>query len=348
MTVYPPGAERRFRDGLALAVVLAALAYPLLLGLLYRAGRFLHAANGTAATAGAWVLTLVALGLVFAVAVLAFMTAWRLGRGEPAAVHRKARLLAHLAFAAPPIFTLIGVLTYMAGSSSGDYWIWGFGWAAAVIYLWRGGATRSTAGERAPAWLPPVHGAVAGGLVAGFLVLHFVNHLAGLWSAETHLAVMDVLRRWYRHPLVEPALVALMLFMVGSGLVLLRARLSRGGDFFGTLLTATAAFLLFFIPGHMNSVFIFQRAFMDGETDFWFAAGGQAGLLGDPWNVRLIPHYVLGVWGLITHAACGLRQVLIEHGVAVRITDRMTAAISVAGALAATAMVLGLCRVHLA
>ena len=37
--------------------------------------------------------------------------------------------------------------------------------------------------------------------------------------------------------------------MAGSGFVLLRARLTRGSDCFGTLQTATAAYLLFFIPG---------------------------------------------------------------------------------------------------
>jgi succinate dehydrogenase/fumarate reductase cytochrome b subunit len=63
--------------------------------------------------------------------------------------------------------------------------------------------------------------------------------------------------------------------------------------------------------------------------------------------VRLIPHYLLGVWALTTHAACGLRYVMLTRGVARSTADRIAIAISVAGAIAATLMVLALCRVHI-
>ena len=202
-------------------------------------------------------------------------------------------------------------------------------------------------GARGRSTTSAAHGVVAATVIAGFLLLHFANHLAGLWSAETHLTVMESLRKWYRNALVEPVLVTLMLFMVTSGFVLLRARLTRGADFFGTLQTTTAACLLLFIPGHMNSVFVYQRWFAGKESDFWFASGGPGGLLADPWSVRLIPHYFLGVWAIATHAACGLRQVMLTHGAKPSTANRVAIAISSVGALGATAMVLALCRVHL-
>ena len=110
----------------------------------------------------------------------------------------------------------------------------------------------------------------------------------------------------------------------------------------------SGAYLLFFIPGHMNSVFVFQRAFVGKDTDFWFASGGPVGLLGEAWSVRLLPHYALGVWALTTHAACGLRKVMIAHGMGHDAANRMVIGLSTFGALLATAIVLALCRVHIA
>ena len=317
----------------------AVLLYPLLLAALFHAGQMTGAIRIVA--------MVVALALVFAVPTIAWAVIRRTGVNEnPSVGVHRARFVAHLAFAAPPLFTFIGVVTYMAGLANGDYWAWVVIWPLAIIWLLRDG-TAPVALRTAPKWLAPMHGTVAVTVIAGFVLLHFCNHLTGLWSAETHIAVMKVLREWYRSGFVEPLLVALMLFMVGSGFVLLRARLTRGSDCFGTLQTATAAYLLFFIPGHMNSVFIYQRWFAGKDTDFWFASGGTAGLLGDGWSVRLIPHYLVGVWALTTHAACGLRHIMLAHGVARSTADRIAIAISVAGALAATAMVLALCRVHL-
>lgn len=329
----------RASRALGLAAPVAALLYPLLLAALFQAGQM----TGTMRVF-ALIVTLI---LVFAVPAIALAAIRRTGESASSslAVHR-ARVVAHLAFAAPPLFTFIGVVTYMAGLSNGDYWAWGIIWVLAIVWLLRDG-TAPVVSRSAPNWLPPVHGIVALTVIAGFVLLHFANHLTGLWSAETHIAVMKVLREWYRSGFVEPVLVALMLFMAGSGFVLLRARLSRESDFFGTVQTATAAFLLFFIPGHMNSVFIYQRWFAGKDTDFWFASGGTAGLLGDGWSVRLIPHYLLGVWALTTHAACGLRYVLLTRGVSRSTADRIAIAISAAGAIAATLMVLALCRVHI-
>ncbi len=318
----------------------AALLYPLLLAALFHAGQL----TGTLRVF-ALVVTLI---LVFTAPAIAFAVVRRTSEnGNPQLAVHRARVVAHLAFAAPPLFTFIGVVTYMAGLANGDYWVWAIIWVLAIFWLLRDG-TAPVVSRNAPAWLPPVHGIVALTVIVGFVLLHFANHLTGLWSAETHIAVMKVLREWYRNGFVEPVLVALMLFMAGSGFVLLRARLTRGSDFFGTVQTATAAFLLFFIPGHMNSVFIYQRWFAGKDTDFWFASGGTAGLLGDGWSVRLIPHYLLGVWALSTHAACGLRYVLLTRDVSRSTADRIAIAISVAGAIAATLMVLALCRVHIA
>ncbi|HJP99714.1 MAG TPA: hypothetical protein VJ862_14235, partial [Rhodanobacteraceae bacterium] len=191
---------------------MAALLYPMLLAALFHAGQMTGATRAFA--------MVVTLALVFAVPALTFAVVRRSGvNGNPSVAAHRARIVAHLAFAAPPLFTFIGVLTYMAGLANGDYWVWVIIWVLAIVWLLCDG-TAPAASRSAPKWLPPVHGVVALTLIAGFVLLHFANHLTGLWSAETHIAVMKVLRRWYRNGFVEPILVALMLFMVASGFVL--------------------------------------------------------------------------------------------------------------------------------
>ncbi len=66
----------------------------------------------------------------------------------------------------------------------------------------------------------------------------------------------------------------------------------------------------------MNSVFIYARSFLGIPTDWSFATGGEAGLLMDPWNIRLVPHYTLGVFFVLAHLLAGLRVVLAAHDVA--------------------------------
>jgi hypothetical protein len=330
---------------IAVPPTLLALLYPVLLAMLFRSAEMLHHDGNPF---DRLLVTFVLLA-IFAVPLLALISAIQLGAIETSSSgDATARRFAHLAFASPPLFTLIGVLSYMAGWPHADVVIWAFIWlfGAAFVYWHTRDSSPAASIKPRPAWLRVSHGIVAAVILTGFISLHFVNHIAGLWGAETHIAVMKMLRLWYRSFLVEPALVALMLFMVVSGFILLWAKLSRTADAFTTLQTTTGAYLLFYIPGHMNSVFVFQRSFLGKDSDFWFAAGGTGGVLGDPWSVRLLPHYALGVWAITTHAACGLRQVLIAHGVQTAMADRATLAFSGLGAVLAVAMVLPLCRVH--
>jgi len=293
----------------------------------------------------------ISLLLTFAVPALALAVAAALGGIEqPTAGEARARGFAHLAYASAPLFTFIGVVVYLDGFPTGDSVVWLLLWVAVIATVWAGAAKSAPADAAAkvPSWVRTVHGIAAALIVSGFVVLHLFNHLTGFWSAETHIAVMDVLRKWYRSDVVEPLVVVFMLFMVITGGLLLRARLGRPAGLFETLQTATGTYLGVYILGHMNSVFVYARLTMAIDTDFWFASGGKAGLLGDPWSVRLIPHYALGVWSVVTHAGCGLRTVLLNHGVAQQTADRVAAWVSVLGAAASVPMILALVRVHIA
>jgi hypothetical protein len=63
--------------------------------------------------------------------------------------------------------------------------------------------------------------------------------------------------------------------------------------------------------------------------------------------VRLLPHYALGVWSVITHAGCGLRTVLLSHGVTEYTADRVAGWISALGAAVTIPMILALVRIHI-
>jgi len=327
----------------------AALIYPVLLAGAYRSAHLLSAATGSAAVLVGVALA-ASLVITFAVPMLALAVASGLGGAQrPTNGDARARAFAHLAFACPALFTFLGVVVYLAGFPNGDQVIWPMIWTAviAAVFIGASSATPAHATARAPSWLRPIHGVGAIMIIIGFVSLHLFNHLTGFLSADTHIAVMKVLRKWYRSGVVEPLVVALMLFMVISGALLLRARLSRTAGFFETLQTMTGAYLGIYILGHMNSVFIYARLSAGIETDFWFASGGKAGLLGDPWSVRLLPHYALGVWSVITHAGCGLRTVMLSHGVAEHTANRLAGWISALGAAVAVPMVLALVRIHI-
>ncbi|HKA41101.1 MAG TPA: hypothetical protein VKF40_03835 [Burkholderiales bacterium] len=337
------------RRWVAVAPAVGALIYPMLLACVYRSAHWLSAASGPAAVIGGVALA-ASLLAAFAVPALALGVASGLGATErPTKGEARARAVAHLVYACPTLFTFLGVVVYLVGFPTGDQVLWPLVWAAviAAVFIGISNGTPADATVRAPSWLRPAHGVGAAMVIAGFVSLHLFNHLTGFWSADTHIAVMQVLRKWYRSGVVEPLLLALMLFMVISGAVLLRARLNRRAGVFETLQTMTGAYLGIYILGHMNSVFIYARLRLGIDSDFWFAAGGKAGLLADPWNVRLLPHYALGVWSVITHAGCGLRTVLLSHGVADQTADRVAGWISGLGAAVTIPIMLALMRIHI-
>jgi hypothetical protein len=110
--------------------------------------------------------------------------------------------------------------------------------------------------------------------------------------------------------------------------------------------TSTGAFLTAFVVSHLNAVFILGRAVAKADTTFLWASGAPQGLLADAWNVRLIPHYSLGVWFVITHMGLGLRGVLLAHGVSPLAAGRVAWAVGAIGAALALTITVAQLRVH--
>lgn len=262
----------------------------------------------------------------------------------------RVRRLAHVSIAAPPLYTATGVLLFTFDLQGWDMVVWSAGWLAvlAVFLIWPASAEppRSVVGTP-PAWLRWSHGLAAATVLFGFVSLHIGNHLVALVGADVHAQVQDALRLWYRALFVEPVIVGLMVWLIGSGIALARHRTLSFTDGWDALQTASGVYLGAFLFSHMTAVLVMARLKFGIDTTWDWAAGAPTGLLGDAWSVRLIPHYLLAVASVTAHAACGLRIVLLAHGTSRLAVDMFARVVVVGGTLLALAIIAALLGLRL-
>jgi hypothetical protein len=328
----------------------AALFYPQAVGALFESGKLLHRASGPG-DAVAWLGIVVSVALVYSVPAVGIGVAYLLGRRErTSSSELLARRLALLVVASPSLFVLIGVVFYLLHSAKGDSVFWSILWLTVLATgAWatvRPGTETPVSSTPNPIPLRMAHGTSALLIVLIFLGWHLLNHASAALSPEFNQAMMSTLRKWYRSEFVQPALVTLILFQVVSGVMLFWRATAERSDLYRTLQMSTGAFLTAFIVSHLNSVFILGRAVTKADTTFLWASGAPLGLLPDAWNVRLIPHYSLGVLFVITHMGLGLRGVLLAHRVSAPTADRVAWAVGALGAACALTITVAQLRVH--
>nr|WP_294811148.1 hypothetical protein [uncultured Sphingomonas sp.] len=259
--------------------------------------------------------------IAFALPLSCLLFAWRSAARAGDALPT-VRRTAFAALAAPPLFVLTGVLSSLLHSPIRDIWIWSILWLAVGV-----GATIASSGARPqppggmPGRLRVLHGVSALAILL-FVAFHLANHLTGLFGPIVHARVMAVGRVVYRSQLVEPVLVAILLLQVASGLRLAWRWSARPLDAAKVMQVGSGAYLAAFILTHLNSAFVSARWVHGTPTDWAWATGAPDGLLMDAWNIRLLPHYALGVFFVIAHLFCGLRTVLLAHGVRRSTADR--------------------------
>lgn len=325
---------KRF-DYVALVPGAAALCYPFLL-------RAFHAIVGSQTATpspSAIVGAILVLASAFVVPFLGIALASR--RTAPIG----ARRLAYASVAAPTLYVFLGVVQALIHSPISDEIVWCMIWFA--IAIWSQSARNIVA-----AAVPAVgRWRVAHGLTAAILCLyvlfHIGNHLFGLIGPDAHATVMKIGRVVYRSGIGEPLLVAVMLFQIGTGLYLAWSWSATAQGYHRTYQVASGAYLSLFILGHMNSVFIYARSFLGIPTDWNFAIGAPTGLIHDAWNIRLLPHYALGVFFVLSHIASGLRVVLIAHGVDGRNANCLWLIGVVISTIVAAAIITGMCGVRI-
>ncbi|WP_162600716.1 hypothetical protein [Paraburkholderia sp. C35] len=294
---------------------------------------------------------LLSLGLVFAVPCSAFVSLYALGR-TPAMTSEGVvlRRVAYLSFVSPSLFVIVGVFLYLMKIDGKDDQVWVGLWlailcAASLVLLGRRGSVSPAPSSTHMRTVRAMHGIAALVILLVFLVAHLINHTVGVLGADAHRQVMLVLRTVYRSPMIEPVLLTLLCFQVVSGLVLAESKIRSEQGILDILQTASGAYLAVFIASHINAVFVLARYF-GTETDYTWATALPKGLLADPWNVRLIPHYMLGVWLVLAHIACGLRVVLVAHHVERRRASAVCWALIVASTLWAAVIVAGIVGVR--
>jgi hypothetical protein len=302
--------------------------------------------GGAGALGLSWLGAAMCLALAFAVPLIAMLAAMSLsGIDRPTAAQLRAKRMALLAVAAPTLFTFLGVVLYMLHDPVPDTWLWVACWAIALALLLR---SDSDAPARVAVRLVPVplrvaHGVSALALVMIFLALHIANHLMFPAGAETYDAVMKVFRHVYRTEILQPLVVALFLFQIGTGLFFAWRLTAAPTDRFRTFQIASGVYLAFYVLGHMDSVFIFARTYLGIDTGWGFATGAPTGLVKDPWNIRLVPHYWLGVFFVLAHLTAGARAVIMAHGVSKAFADRFMVGGAVVAGIVATVIMLGMC-----
>lgn len=253
------------------------------------------------------------------------------------------RRLVLLAIAAPTLFVFLGVETYMLGVPIGDAWLWLGLWILIAIGFWwsdRRSVDTADSIHSLSTWRV-AHGIIAVGLVL-YVLFHVLNHLFGLGGLALHSEVREIGERVYRAKLIEPLLVLLFFAAAFTGARMLWNYTKQPLDFFRSVQLATGAVLFFFVIGHMNSVFIFARSFLEIPTDWNFAIGAPTGILADSWNIRLFPHYFLGVFYVLTHILSGARVVLIAHGAKENWLNPVWAVFVVLSALTAAVIMFGM------
>jgi hypothetical protein len=339
------GGESGVRGRLPLVVPpLAALIYPFALK------GFNASVTGSGASAFSGLTAALYLGLAFAVPLVAVLAAMSFsGIAAPTAAQLRAKRVALVAVAAPTLFTFVGVILYMLHDPVPDTWLWVGCWAIALAMLLRSDKEASGRAEAraVPVPLRVAHGVSALALVGIFLLLHIANHLVFPAGPGTYEAVMKLFRHVYRTEIVQPLIVALFLFQIGSGLFFVWRETAAPSDRFRTFQIASGVYLAFYVLGHMNSVFIYARTYLGIDTGWGFATGAPTGLVKDPWNIRLLPHYWLGVFFVLAHLAAGARAILVAHGIRKAFADRIMIGGAVIAGIVATVIILGMCGMRI-
>ncbi|WAU76559.1 hypothetical protein [Acinetobacter sp. TR3] len=257
-------------------------------------------------------------------------------------IPKNVRRLAYACVVSPTLYVLLGVVQALVGSSIPDPWIWCIIWLLVAIWAFR--STDYNSSLEMPinmARWRVAHG-ICALIVCVYVIFHLGNHLVGLIGPTQYEIVMNIGRVIYRAAFIEPLLVAAFLFQVGSGLYLAWKWSGKKHDFFRTFQIASGLYLSIFILGHMNSVFIYARTYLGIETDWNFATGYPSGLIYDPWNIRLVPHYFLGVFFVLAHLATGLMFLFKAHGVRQPVINYFWGVGLIGSLIVASAIILGM------
>jgi hypothetical protein len=138
---------------------------------------------------------------------------------------------------------------------------------------------------------------ISGLTIAVFVGLHLFNHFMSIWGAEKHIAVMDILRLFYRNIFIEIILLLAVLTQIITGIKLFISKRKTAITFFDKLQIWSGLYIAIFFVIHVSVVFL-GRIFLHLDTNFYF---GVAGLNTFPLNLFFIPYYGLAIISFFGH-----------------------------------------------
>lgn len=288
----------------------AVLLYPAcIIAASHAINRFHQDGSLIAALAGLLALLLAASVLLFALRALLLL------RSDSG--HGLMRGALYVMFSTAPLFSLmysLARLVHIDQNYAALSAVWTGSWITVGFVLnFHGTGAAPIADSRSPAALRILHGVAALCVLSGFLIAHLINHDLAVWSVKLHGAVMTFLRLWYRSKWVEPALLAALAIMIGTGIPMVARYSRRAADGYRVLQMATGVFVGLFLCSHVMATLMGRHNGL--ETDWSFAAGPTSLLDGVGVRDRLIPHYFFAVLFLCVHVGSGVRIVLLHHGV---------------------------------
>ena len=329
--------------------VLCALVYPSLLSFLSSGLIWVH---GSASPNGVivWVSVIASLTLALAVMLASFAVGLALRSPHAGnAENRRARSIAHLAFATPSLYVGFGNVAGALHAPSTVPIAWVAFWVLMAAILLLGARSSPLAAAVTPLAhrrLALAHGISACAILLLFIGPHIANHLTGFWNGPAHIEVMKAARRIYRDDIVQPMLLALIGFQILSGGTLVLQRMRMPSDLLGTVQTMSGVYVGIYLLAHMTAVFVARDAGTD--TNWSWLTRPNNSMLVSLSGLRLIAHYWVGPIAIVTHVACGLRMVMLQHGVSPITGNRVALALITAGVVTSSVILLALLNVHIA
>lgn len=140
---------------------------------------------------------------------------------------------------------------------------------------------------------------LSGCVLALFVLMHVLQHLAVLGGAGAHLAVMETLRVLYRWPPVEGLLLGCVVVQLVTGVRLAWSARAPGQR----LARLSGLYLLAFLGIHTSAVLLARDGGID--TNIYFAA---AGMHAWPSAAFFYPYYLLAVVAVAVHLGSALAR----------------------------------------
>jgi succinate dehydrogenase/fumarate reductase cytochrome b subunit len=117
-------------------------------------------------------------------------------------------------------------------------------------------------------------------------------------------------------------------------------------DFLGTIQTMSGVYVGVYFLAHVTAVFAARYA--GADTNWNWLTRPHDSMLVSLSNLRLIAHYWVGPIAIVTHVACGLRMVLLQHSVSTAAANRLALALITVGVVVSSVILAALLNVHIA